>query len=227
MNFFRTTQKHLFPLDERLALGSSLQQPFYSLQSAPSVTSMDEFNKLTISRRNPSLARWTDVCVSEIQPRLKLLAGGVMIISRMRITRRPDLVGEAYTLTWEKAMDTYTVWRDANTGATALIDITLDGWESLDDVPGDGGGVIRAKSRAQGGFTASHHDLAVLDASKPSLQMISTALEGHQMLDLLVGSLITVSVVHTRMAKLGRAAMATGRNRNIVVNTNLDITRFR
>jgi hypothetical protein len=54
----------------------------------------------------------------------------------------------------------------------------------------------------------SSNDLAVLDATKPSLQIISTSLEGHKMMDLLVGTLLTAAVVHSRMAKLGRAANA-------------------
>jgi hypothetical protein len=148
MNLFRTTQRHLFPLDERLALGSSTTQPFYSLQSGPSLTSVDEFNKLTISRRNPARAIWSNVCISEIRPRLKLLAGGVMIISDITVTKKIGVVGEKYTLTWEKAKDTYTIWADSTSGTIPFIDIALESWESLDDVPGDGGGVVRVCSLA-------------------------------------------------------------------------------
>lgn len=73
---------------------------------------------------------------------------------------------------------------------------------------------------------ASHHDLAVLDASKPSLQLISTSAEGHRMMDLLVGSLLTVAVVHTRMCKLGRAAMAGPRVNKPVIQRNLTINSY-
>jgi hypothetical protein len=227
MDLFRRTQKHLFPLDERIALGSSIDQPFYSLLSGPSSTSIDEFNKLTISRRDPAHARWSNVCISEIRPRLRLLAAGVMIISEIVVTKKAGTVGDKYTLTWEKAKDMYTVWADSTYGTLPFIDITMDNWESLDDIPGDDGGVVRvcamitlpwcdlvayliffqAKLRSQN-MLPSHNDLAVLDATKPSLQFISTSLDGHRMMDLLVGSLLTVGIVHSRMAKLGRAANA-------------------
>ncbi|KAH6673547.1 hypothetical protein B0J14DRAFT_666990 [Halenospora varia] len=220
MNVFRTTQKHLFPLDERIALGSNLNQPFYSLQSSPSVTSVDEFNKLMISRRDPARAFWSQACVSEIKPRLKLLAAGVMVISDLTITRKPGAMSERYQMTWEKARDTYTVWVNTVQGTMPFIDITLDKWESLDDVPGAEGGVIRAKLRSMQA-TAPHLDLAVLDATKPSLQLISTSPDGHRIMDLLVGSLMTVGIVHTRMAKLGRAAMAGPKRPDIQVNVSV------
>jgi hypothetical protein len=66
---------------------------------------------------------------------------------------------------------------------------------------------VQARLRSQS-MLPSYHDLAVLDATKPSLQFISTSMDGHRMIDLLVGSLLTVGIVHTRMAKLGRAANA-------------------
>jgi hypothetical protein len=73
---------------------------------------------------------------------------------------------------------------------------------------------------------ASHHDLAVLDASKPSLQLISTSAEGHRMMDLLVGSLLTVSIVHTRMCKLGRAAMTGSKVKKPDIEINLNVNSF-
>jgi hypothetical protein len=143
MNLFRTTQKHLLPLDERIVLGSSTRQPFYSMLSRPTLTSVDEYNNLTISRRSPVRAFWSTVCISEIRPRLRLLAQGVMVISDITVTRRPGMMADKFSMTWEKARDTYIVWVNTNSGTIPFLDVSLDDWQSLDDVPGDGGGVIR------------------------------------------------------------------------------------
>jgi hypothetical protein len=73
---------------------------------------------------------------------------------------------------------------------------------------------------------AAHQDLAVLDATKPSLQFISTSIAAQKMMDLLVGSILTVAIVHTRMCKLGRANM----NRKVgppVINVKFQHTIYR
>jgi hypothetical protein len=142
MNVFRTTQCHVYPIDERIAMGSSLAQPYYALKSAPSTTSVDEFNKLTISRRHPDRARWTDAVISEISPRLNLLANGVMIIARINVLKPGNLI-QKHDLTWEKARDSYTVWGNTGSGMKPVVEVRPDGWESLEDPTGDGGGVIR------------------------------------------------------------------------------------
>lgn len=127
--------------------------------SGPSQTSINEYNKISISRRSPARARWTECCISEIRPGLRLISGGrtfpplpltadpsvgVMEISVLMVTRRTGIISDRFTLTWEKARDTYTVWMQTNGPPQPLVYISLEDWESLGDIPGDGGGgVIR------------------------------------------------------------------------------------
>lgn len=144
MNLFRTTQTHLSPIDERIALGSSLNAPFYALRSAPSSKSIDEYNLLTISRRNPALASWTDASTSEIQPRLNLHAQGVMIISRIKTKRSADAPEMWHDLTWDFGKGSYTVWKNTGSEVKPEIDIFCEGWNSLDDYSGEG--IIRVSS---------------------------------------------------------------------------------
>ncbi len=143
MNLFRTTQTHLFPIAERIALGSTLNAPYYSLQSGPSSKSVDEFNLLTITRRSPARARWTTACISEIEPRIDLLASGLMIISRITIDRGSSL-SELYDLTWEASRGRYTVWRNIGSAVEPKIEIVCEGWETLDN--SHRGGIIRVSS---------------------------------------------------------------------------------
>jgi hypothetical protein len=144
MNLFRTTQTHLSPIDERIALGSSLNAPFYALRSAPSSKSIDEYNFLTISRRNPALASWTDTSTSEIQPRLNLHAPGVMIISRIKTKRSADAPEISHDLTWDFGKGSYTVWKNTGSEVKPEIDIFCENWNSLDDYSGEG--IIRVSS---------------------------------------------------------------------------------
>jgi hypothetical protein len=48
----------------------------------------------------------------------------------------------------------------------------------------------------------SHNRLAVIDFTKPSSQFISPFPLGHKHLDLMIASLLTVAIVHTRKSKM-------------------------
>lgn len=131
LNLFRATQTHIDPIAERLTIGAAVGAPHYALHATTSSTSINEFNKLLITRRHPIRASWTDVCVSEIQPKLNLLSQGIMLIAK--ITR----YAVQYYLTWEESKGYYSLWRDTG---EAVVHILCDGWRSLDDT---GKGVIR------------------------------------------------------------------------------------
>src|SRR5204863_3624324 len=83
LNVFRATQTHTDPIAERLTIGAAAGAPHYALHATASSTSINEFNKLLITRRHPIKASWTDACVSEIQPKLNLLSQGVMLIAKI------------------------------------------------------------------------------------------------------------------------------------------------
>jgi hypothetical protein len=50
---FRQTAMHVFPITERFHLGPADRQPLYSLVAQPSIRSAQEFNELSIKRRDP------------------------------------------------------------------------------------------------------------------------------------------------------------------------------
>ena len=50
---FRLTATHVFPVTERFHLGPADRQPLYSLAAQPSIRSAQEFNELSIQRRDP------------------------------------------------------------------------------------------------------------------------------------------------------------------------------
>jgi hypothetical protein len=171
MNLFRTTQTHLSPIDERMALGSSLNAPFYAIRSAPSSKSVDEFNLLTIARRNPALASWTNASTSEIQPRLNLHAQGVMIISRIKTKRSADSPEMSHDLTWDASKGSYTVWRNTGSEVKPEIDIFCEGWNSLDDYPGEG--IIRVSSLKPQSISFSYPCLS-FPSQPPRLNLVKT-----------------------------------------------------
>lgn len=109
LNFFRTTQTHLFPIEERIALCASLMTSFYALRASPSSKSVDEYNMLTIARRRTLTGEWHDAVRSEIQPRLKLLSRGVMLISQIELHRAVGRSREFYDLNWDSNRGSYTV----------------------------------------------------------------------------------------------------------------------
>lgn len=140
LHLFRTTQTHIFPIEERLALGASSSNPFYALRSALGSTSVDEYNKLTLTRRWPRTDVWQTVVVSEIAPRLKLLATGQMLISRLRIEGRQARVQDIFELWWDSQTGSYHVWRNKE---IPELEICCEGWGSLDEVPRTGALVVR------------------------------------------------------------------------------------
>jgi len=50
---FRLTATHVFPVTERFHLGPADRQPLYSVTAQPSIRSAQEFNELSIQRRDP------------------------------------------------------------------------------------------------------------------------------------------------------------------------------
>jgi hypothetical protein len=50
---FRQTMTHTFPIAERFHMGPADRQPFYSVTAQPSIRSAQEYNELTIQRRDP------------------------------------------------------------------------------------------------------------------------------------------------------------------------------
>lgn len=57
----------------------------------------------------------------------------------------------------------------------------------------------------------SHNRLAVIDLTKPSPQFISLSSLGHKHLDLMIASLLTVAIVHTRKSKMILQNLASAR----------------
>ena len=138
LNIYRTTQTQLLPIEERIALGPTFRQPFYAIRASASSKSTDEFNLLTLTRRNPASGLWTNACTSEIEPRLKLLSQGIVIISRIDGREPGSGAGQSHGLTWDSEARRYTVWRNNDGAADRLIEITCDDWNSLDESPGRG-----------------------------------------------------------------------------------------
>ena len=50
---FRQTITHIFPITERFHMGPADRQPLYSVTAQPSIRSAQEFNELSIKRRDP------------------------------------------------------------------------------------------------------------------------------------------------------------------------------
>jgi hypothetical protein len=138
LNLFRTTQTHLFPVEERIALGSSLSTPFYALRASPSSKSVDEYNMLAITRRRPLTSEWHDAVTSEIQPGLKLISQGIMLISRLELQRAAGRSKEFYDLTWASERGSYTVWKNNGCGVEAELEVFCDKWKSFDDSSQEG-----------------------------------------------------------------------------------------
>ncbi|KIW65817.1 hypothetical protein PV04_08039 [Phialophora macrospora] len=199
LHLFRTTQTHIFPIEERLALGANSSGPFYALRASLGSTSVDEYNKLTITRRWPGTDVWQTVVVSDITPRLKLLAQGQMMISRLRLERRQsDNNGSAdsYELWWDSRTGSYTVWRNK---VSTELEVCCEGWTSLDDVPRSGHLVVKDRSAMR---NESNDVLAMIDFNVSSAQLVCVVPAGHVKLDLIVASLLMAATVHTRRAKM-------------------------
>lgn len=138
LHLLRTTQTHLFPVEERLALGANSNYPFYALRAALGTGSVDEYNKLTLTRRWPGTDVWQIVAVSEVTPRLKLLAQGQMMISRIRPGQHSNVnngLANSFEVWWDSRIGSYTVWRSK---MATEFEICCEGWSSLDEVPRTG-----------------------------------------------------------------------------------------
>ncbi|ETI25746.1 hypothetical protein G647_02520 [Cladophialophora carrionii CBS 160.54] len=199
LHLFRTTQTHIFPIEERLALGANSSRPFYALRASLGSTSVDEYNKLTITRRWPGTDVWRTVVISDITPRLKLLAQGQVMISRLRIEQRragTNGPADSYELWWDSQTGSYTVWRNK---VSTELEICCEGWTSLDDVPRSGHLLVKDRSAVR---NESNNVLAMIDFNLPSPQLICVVPAGHVKLDLIVASLLTAATIHTRRAKM-------------------------
>ena len=147
LSIYRTTQTQLLPIEERIALGPTFRQPFYAIRASASSKSTDEFNLLTLSRRNPANGNWTNACTSEIEPRIKLLSQGIVIISRIDGRGPGPGAGQSHGLTWDSEARRYTIWQNKDGAADRLIEITCDDWNSLDETPGKGTIVVSVLRR--------------------------------------------------------------------------------
>lgn len=138
LHLFRTTQTHIFPVEERLALGTTSTYPFYALRAALGMGSVDEYNKLTLTRRWPGTDVWQPVAVSEVTPRLKLMAQGQMMISRIRLGQHSNVNNgpdNSFEVWWDSRAGSYTIWRSK---ISTELEICCEGWSSLDEVPRTG-----------------------------------------------------------------------------------------
>jgi hypothetical protein len=142
---FRTTQTHLAPVEERLALGANSNSPFYALRAALGSSSVDEYNRLTLRSRWPGTDIWQVAVVSDIIPRLKLLAQGQVLISRLQIERKHTAQGPIpnFELWWDSRTASYTVWRAK---VCTELEIYCSGWTSLDEVPRKGCLLVRSRN---------------------------------------------------------------------------------
>lgn len=120
---FRLTATHVFPVTERFHLGPADRQPLYSLTAQPSIRSAQEFNELSIQRRDPiqgvcfplfnviSLSDaaqvWYPVCTSDIEPSLDLVKPGNWAVSKLTITSMP---------VWHKILSNQVVEKIAHHG---------------------------------------------------------------------------------------------------------------
>lgn len=138
LHLFRSTQNHIYPIQERLALGASANAPFFAMRSSPSTSSVDEYNKLTLTRRRPAMNFWETAAVSNIQPRLKLMARGNMAISLIQLEGSTSRSLSRYELWWNDDANCYRLWKRLGVDYEFQLEIGLEGWNSLDERPQTG-----------------------------------------------------------------------------------------
>jgi hypothetical protein len=76
---------------------------------------------------------WHDAVRSEIQPRLKLLPQGVMLISQIELHRAVGRSREFYDLEWDSERGSYALRKDNECGDEAEMEVICYEWMSLDD----------------------------------------------------------------------------------------------
>ena len=138
LHLFRSTQTHIYPIEERLALGASASSPFFSMRSSPSTSSVDEYNKLTLACRQPAQNLWKTVAVSNIQPRLKLMAQGKIVISLIQLEGSVHQSQHRHELWWNSDTECYRLWKKSGSEYEFQLEIGLEGWTSLDERPQTG-----------------------------------------------------------------------------------------
>ena len=138
LHLFRSTQNHIYPIEERLALGASANSPFFSMRSSPNTSSVDEYNKLTLAWRQPAQNLWKTVAVSNIQPRLKLMAKGKFVISLIQLQGPIHKSQHRYELWWDSDTECYRLWKKLGSEYEFQLEIGLEGWNSLDERPQTG-----------------------------------------------------------------------------------------
>lgn len=88
---------------------------------------------LTIARRRTLTGEWHDAIRSEVQPRLKLLSQGVMLISQIELHRAVGPSREFYDLNWDGNRGSYTVWKCNACEGEVEMEVISDNWMLLDD----------------------------------------------------------------------------------------------
>jgi len=134
---FRLTATHVFPVTERFHLGPADRQPLYSLTAQPSIRSAQEFNELSIQRRDPikgvcsplqplfssnTFQVWYPVCTSDIEPSLDLVKPGNWAVSRLNMTSLP---------VWHKILSNQVVQKIAHHGQGNSLRLSWGDRETL------------------------------------------------------------------------------------------------
>jgi hypothetical protein len=135
LNLFRETDKLSNPVCERMILGQAKGAPYYALHSTPSATSIDEFNRLQLTRREAYTSNHHPSCVSEIEPKLQLDFEGTGAVAR--ITKGE----QKYTLlrTGNHSVgsgvrkNSISLWSDELPPKEMFQYAVEEGWRSLDD----------------------------------------------------------------------------------------------
>ncbi|KAJ9138075.1 hypothetical protein NKR23_g8698 [Pleurostoma richardsiae] len=217
LHLFRGTDTHLFPVAERLNLGTAAGAPYYTARAMPDATIAHEYNTLVVSRRHPLRFVAEDVCVAEIRPRLDLFSPGICQIGTLarRVGGGPgEPSEEQYTMSWLNTSkgplrDCWCLWK----GTEAVVQFYADGFRGLDQDPGRG--FIRAKlpnNLNAGGIGLPNFqdprtiasDLAYLDFETEYPLLISADRRAHAIMDVLVSALFVVLTVVTRKAAIIR-----------------------
>lgn len=148
LNLFRGTERHRFPIAERLGLGPAVGAPYYAARATPSTISTHEYNTIIVSRRHPLRFVNDEVCVANIRPKLNIFAPGIHeigVISR-NVHGLKSVHDEDYFLSWSSGMGSsldscWSLWYEGKAVAQFYAE---GGFRSLDDDSRKG--VIRVSS---------------------------------------------------------------------------------
>ncbi|KAN0089736.1 hypothetical protein V8E51_019996 [Hyaloscypha variabilis] len=227
---FRLTATHVFPVTERFHLGPADRQPLYSLTAQPSIRSAQEFNELSIQRRDPIKGVWYPVCTSDIEPSLDLVKPGNWAVSRLNMTSLPvwhkilsnQVVqkiahhgqGNSLRLSWGdretlgRLGDAYGLWWESGgEHGVAECFFVVEGWKGFDEGSRRGCIKIKAPESDENGQYKDPHgtvdNLAVAyfhGDGKTPPQFVCHDAQAQVRMDILMSGLMTVMVIETRKA---------------------------